>query len=51
MVPLSGRCRSGEELGVEQLPERLAAQPGALLDGAQQRRGRKAVVVGGLGSR
>jgi hypothetical protein len=45
-----GVAVGAEQLRAEQLPQRLATQPGVLLDGAQQRRGGQPVVVG-IGSR
>jgi hypothetical protein len=46
-----GIAVGAEQLRAEQLPQRLAAQPGALLDDAQQRPGRQAVVIDAMGRR
>jgi hypothetical protein len=46
-----GVAVGAEQFRAEQLTQRLATQPGALLDGVQQRRGGQAVVVGAIGSR
>jgi hypothetical protein len=39
------------QLGPEQFPQRLVAQPGAPLDGAEDRRGWEAIAVGTVGGR
>jgi hypothetical protein len=41
-----GVAVGAEQLWAEQFPQGLAAQPGALLDGLQQRHGGQPVVVG-----